>query len=160
RRRVGGGEGTGGGLGGRDGRRRAGDLGLRRLARALTLSAPAHRSRRRLPPTMPRRARRIVCESLAATILRRSGDYGISRGRAYSGLMFANFTTLPHFSVSSAMSLPKSAGESASTVPPKSAMRALIMGSARPAFTSLLSVPTIAAGVSFGAPNPSHALAS
>ena len=29
----------------------------------------------------------------------------------HSGLMPANLTTLPHFSVSSAMSLPKSAGE-------------------------------------------------
>jgi hypothetical protein len=37
-------------------------------------------------------------------------------GRDHSGLMFANFTTLAHFSVSSAMSLPKSAGEPGSTV--------------------------------------------
>src|SRR5262252_2354995 len=58
-----------------------------------------------------------------------------------------NLTTLAHFSVSSAMSFPKSAGEPGSTVAPKSAKRALIMGSARPAFTSLLSTSMIAAGV-------------
>ena len=56
----------------------------------------------------------------------------IGRARAdHSGLMPANLTTLPHFSVSSAMSLPKSAGEPGSTVPPRSASRALILGSAR-----------------------------
>src|SRR5215510_7648785 len=38
----------------------------------------------------------------------------------HSALMPANLMTLPHFSVSSAMSLPKSAGESTSTVPPRS----------------------------------------
>src|SRR5499427_7833515 len=36
-----------------------------------------------------------------------------------SALMPANLTTLPHFSVSSAMSLPKSAGEPTSAVLPK-----------------------------------------
>ena len=36
--------------------------------------------------------------------------------RPHSGLMLAARITLPHFSVSSAMSLPKSAGEPASTV--------------------------------------------
>src|SRR5262244_2666028 len=77
----------------------------------------------------------------------------------HSGLMPANLITLPHFSVSSAISLPNSAGEPGSPVAPKSAKRALIMGSARPAFTSLLSISMIAAGVFFGAPKPSHALA-
>jgi hypothetical protein len=43
---------------------------------------------------------------------------------------------LAHFSVSSAMSLPKSGGEPGSTVPPKSASRALIWGSARAALIS------------------------
>ena len=42
--------------------------------------------------------------------------------------MLAALITLPHFSVSSAMSLPKSAGEPASTVPPRSASRALHLG--------------------------------
>jgi Thiamine pyrophosphate enzyme, N-terminal TPP binding domain len=41
-----------------------------------------------------------------------------------------NFTTFAHFSVSSAMNLPKSAGELANAVEPKSAMRAFIFGSA------------------------------
>ena len=76
------------------------------------------------------------------------------RTRDHSGLMLAARITLPHFSVSSAMSLPKSAGEPASTVPPKSASRALILGSARPALISLLSLSMISAGVSLGAPMP------
>src|SRR6202040_3906612 len=71
-----------------------------------------------------------------------------------SALMPTNFTTLPHFSVSSAMSLPKSAGEPASTVPPRAASRALSLGSARPALISLLSFATISAGVFLGAPRP------
>src|SRR6478736_10237923 len=43
----------------------------------------------------------------------------------YSGLMPANLTTLPHFSVSSARSFPKSAGETGITVAPSSANRVL-----------------------------------
>jgi hypothetical protein len=50
-----------------------------------------------------------------------------------SALTPANFTTLAHFSVSSTISLPKSAGEPTSGVPPRSASRASILGSARPA---------------------------
>src|SRR5262245_2291589 len=84
----------------------------------------------------------------------------IDRVADHSGLMFANFTTLPHFSVSSAISLPNSAGEPGSTAAPKSAKRALIIGSAMPAFTSRLSISITAAGVFFGTPKPSHALAS
>ena len=45
--------------------------------------------------------------------------------------------TLPHFSVSSVMSLPKSVGDAASTVPPRSASRAFSLGSARAALISL-----------------------
>src|SRR6516162_4458928 len=46
------------------------------------------------------------------------GRYGIfGRGRAdHSGLMLANFTTLAHFSMSSAMNLPNSADEVANAV--------------------------------------------
>ena len=62
--------------------------------------------------------------------------------------------TLAHFSVSSAMSLPKSAGETGKHRAPKSASRALILGSARPALISLLSLSTISAGVFLGAPTP------
>ena len=48
------------------------------------------------------------------------------------------FHHLAHFPVSSAMSLPKSAGEPENTVTPRSARRALILGLARPALISLL----------------------
>jgi len=50
----------------------------------------------------------------------------------HSGLMPANLITLPHFSVSSAISLPKSPGGPASGVPPKSASLALSLESASP----------------------------
>src|SRR5262245_61066762 len=93
--------------------------------------------------------------------VRGTGGYGISAfSPPHSALIPVNFTTLPHFSVSSAMSLPKSAGESASTSPPRSARRALILGSARPALISLFSFSTISAGVALGAPTPHQALAS
>src|SRR5262245_8931616 len=79
----------------------------------------------------------------------------------HSGLIPADWITLAHFSVSSAMSLPKSAGEPASTVPPRvSVRRALILGSARPALISLLSLSTMSAGVFLGAPTPKKVLAS
>src|SRR5215470_7257575 len=71
-----------------------------------------------------------------------------------------NLTTLAHFSVSSAMSLPNSAGESASPTSPRSASRALILGSASAALISLLSLSMISSGVSRGAPTPYHVLAS
>src|SRR5262245_61321624 len=82
------------------------------------------------------------------------------RQPVHSALMPANLITLAHFSVSSAMSLPKSAGEPAITVPPSSAIRALILGSARAALISLLSRLTISAGVFVGAPTPNQALDS
>src|SRR6266550_6868872 len=50
----------------------------------------------------------------------------------HSTLMPANFTTLAHFSVSSAMSLPKSAGVVGTGTPPSSLNRAFILGSASP----------------------------
>src|SRR5262249_18151288 len=84
----------------------------------------------------------------------------IGQNSDHSGLMPANFTTLPHFSVSSAMSLPKSADEPASTVPPRSISRALTLVSARPALISLLSLSMISTGVPAGAPTPNQALAS
>src|SRR5262245_47713071 len=79
--------------------------------------------------------------------------------RRQSAMMPTNFTTLPHLSVSSAMNFPKSAGEPTSGVLPRSASRALILGSARPALISLLSFSTISAGVAFGAPLPDQVLA-
>src|SRR5262249_53346769 len=91
-----------------------------------------------------------------------NGCYGIfGQDRAdHSGFMPANLITLAHFSVSSAMSFPKSAGEPGSTVPPRSARRALILGSSRAALTSLLSLSTILAGVFLGTPTPYHVVAS
>src|SRR5262245_47582152 len=75
-------------------------------------------------------------------------------------LMLAATITLPHFLISSEMSLPKSAGEPPSTVPPRLASRALSFGSAMLILTSLLSLSMSSAGVLFGAPMPNHALAS
>src|SRR5262249_49079485 len=100
--------------------------------------------------------------SNAAERLSSTGRYGIfGRGRAdHSALMPANLTTLAHFSVSAATKLPKSEGEPAITVPPRSASRALILGSARPALISLFSFSTISAGVFFGVPTPVQKLDS
>ena len=56
--------------------------------------------------------------------------------------------------------LPKSGGEPAITVPPRSANRALNSGSAWPALISLLSLSTIAMGVSFGETTPAQKLDS
>ena len=63
-----------------------------------------------------------------------------------SALTHANFTTLADLSVSSTRSLPKS-GEPGRAVAPNSANRAFILGSARAALISLLSLSTISAGV-------------
>src|SRR5262245_33272592 len=77
-----------------------------------------------------------------------------------SSLAPDNFTTLPHFSVSSTMSLPKSLGEPVSAMPPRSASRAFIFESATPASISLLSLSMISTGVFLGAPTPNQPLAS
>src|SRR5689334_16087496 len=61
--------------------------------------------------------------------------------------MLTAWITLAHFSVSSAMSIPSSAGEPASTAPPNSTSCALILVSARPALISLLSFSMISAAV-------------
>src|SRR6516162_11590688 len=78
----------------------------------------------------------------------------------HSGLAPENLTTLPHFSISSVMSLPKAAGEPGITVPPTSASRALSLESAKPALISMLSLSTISLGVFLGAATPYQALAS
>src|SRR5215467_11945806 len=91
---------------------------------------------------------------------------GIDRGmstrmdRPHSTLILASRITLPHFAVSSANSLAKSAGEPGSGVPPSSVMRAFILGSEKAALSSRLSLSTIAVGVPTGAAIPYHALAS
>src|SRR5262245_26964859 len=79
--------------------------------------------------------------------------------RPQSTLMLRARITLPHFSVSSAMSFAKSAGEPGSASP-RSARRTFILGSARAALTSLLSCWTISAGVFLGTPTPYHDVAS
>src|SRR6266481_5833335 len=71
-----------------------------------------------------------------------------------SALMLAARTTLAHFSVSSVISLPKSAGVPASAVPPTSASCALNLGLARAALISLLSLSIISTGVFLGVPMP------
>src|SRR5262249_38971908 len=83
-----------------------------------------------------------------------------AEARPYSALMLAARITLPHFSVSAAMCLPKSAGEPESAATPNSVSRAFILRSARAALVSLLSLSTISAGVFFGAPMPVQKLAS
>src|SRR5262245_25848684 len=76
------------------------------------------------------------------------------------GMSAENLTTLPHLSISSATSFPKSAGEPGMTVPPSSARRALTAASAKPAFISVLSLSIMWLGVFLGAATPYHALAS
>src|SRR5262245_16511846 len=109
------------------------------------------------------------CKSLAALVrvpalLLRfvNGIYGICRllRRHYSALIPANLITLPHFSVSSAMSLPKSAEEPARIAPPKSASRILIVGFANAALACVLRRLMMSWGVFRGAPSPCQALAS
>src|SRR5262249_38869884 len=78
----------------------------------------------------------------------------------YSGLMLADRITLAHLSVSAAISLPKSAGEPRIPMAPSSASRALILGSARAALFSLLSLSIITTGVFLGAPTPSQLIDS
>src|ERR1700722_1866473 len=80
--------------------------------------------------------------------------------RDQSGVAPENLTTLPHFSVSSAMSSAKSAGVPPSPSTPRSASRPFIFGSSSPSLISLLSLSTIWRGVFLGAPRPNHALAS
>ena len=74
--------------------------------------------------------------------------------------MPANLTTLAHFSVSSAMSLPKSAGEPGKRRAAQVGKPRLHLGVGEAALISLLSLSTISAGVFLGAPMPYHALAS
>src|SRR5215813_10459287 len=81
-------------------------------------------------------------------------------GRAHSGLILANRTTLAHFSISSAMSLPNSVGVIGIGSAPRLAIWAFILASASPALISLLSRSMISVGVPLGAPKPCHPVAS
>src|SRR5262245_9901145 len=80
--------------------------------------------------------------------------------RDYSALMPENLITLAHFSVSSAVNLPNSAGVIGMGTPPSSAMRVLIVGSANAARTVGLMVATMSVGVFLGAQRAYHWLAS
>src|SRR5215831_1651893 len=75
-------------------------------------------------------------------------------------LMPTVLITLLHFSISSAMSLPKSAGVPGRAGPARSANLVLNAGSARPALISVLSLSMISLDVSLGAPTPKIALCS
>src|SRR6516165_2319644 len=91
--------------------------------------------------------------------IRRTGF--MEHRKRHSGLMLAVRMTLAHFSVSLARNLPNSAGGlGGSTNPPRSTRRALMAESEMAKLISLLSRSTTAAGVFFGAPKPSHELAS
>src|SRR5437899_3049314 len=132
-----------------------------RAARARRATTPVTRQRR--PPDV------AICGGGGSScfltnelFVRLAKRYGTWQGgaAAYSGLMPANLMTLAHFSVSSATSLAKAAGEPVSTVPPRSVNRAKILGSVTAVWTSLFSVSMIAAGVFLGAPRPLIELAS
>src|SRR5262249_965922 len=100
----------------------------------------------------PGATRRAASRGRLSLITKR---YGIlTADRPHSALMLRARMNLPHFPVSSAMSFRKSAGEPASTTPPRSTSLAFSLGSARPALISILSFSTISAGVFLGTPTP------
>ncbi len=74
-----------------------------------------------------------------------SGAADHPQGQSYSGLRFANLTTLPHFSISAAMNFAKSAGEPVITIAPNSASFPTSTGSASAALVSLFSLSMISA---------------
>src|SRR5262245_18730992 len=87
-------------------------------------------------------------------------EYAPRAHRPHYGLMLAAKITLPHFMVSSAISLAKSAGEPGSTVAPRLASRAWKLASARLALTCVFNLLMVSAGVFLGAPMPYQLLAS
>src|SRR5580700_3657203 len=125
------------------------DLDAGRIDRRLQRQAVRNRVGHGQRQGVPRRAARGV-----------SGTAGNRRIRFYSGLRSANLTTLPHFAISAAMKLPKSAGEPVITMAPKSASLPLSAGSASTALVSRLSLSMISAGVPVGAPMPAQDTAS
>src|SRR5262249_53187865 len=140
--------------GGRD--RRRNPLSARRGRRQNVV--PERCCGRRYTPT-------CVSAPYHATSLFQAGTAGRAvardaRGSALLGLDVGRPTTLPHYTATSVMSLPKTAGEPASAASPKSASRAFILGSARAAFISLFSLSIILGGVLFGAATPNQLLAS
>src|SRR5262249_16388424 len=87
-------------------------------------------------------------------------EYAPRAHRPHYGLILAAKITLPHFMVSSAISLARSAGEPGSTVAPRLASRAWKLASARLALTCVFNLLMISAGVFLGAPMPHQLLAS
>ena len=81
-------------------------------------------------------------------------------GQLYCGLMLAARMTFAHFAASSATNFVKAAGELANGVPPNSANRALIFGSASAAFISVFSLSMMSEDVLFGAAKPYQLLAT
>src|SRR5262249_24366323 len=93
--------------------------------RALTRSSPVlmiFEDAHWIDPTLGRAVDRIASMR---------NDGGTRFFASHSALAPENLITLPHLSVSSAMRLVYSLGDSASISPPSSAMRVLIVGSAR-----------------------------
>src|ERR1700730_7151395 len=119
-----------------------------------------------LPLSSAARSSVSVISSQLTPIQRRgTQDKGPTIARAcprlvYSGLMLAARIIWLHLSVSFASSSPSSFGVNGRGTLPRSAIRALIFGSARPALISQLSVSTISSGVPLGAPTPFQVLAS
>ena len=143
--------------------------GTSRLASVLLAQVPTYlfplKSCAGLTPKRPERTlmdvSKVPVGGHERPAIRGTGVTEYFTGRAdRSALMLAARITLAHFSVSSAISLPNSAGEPAITVPPRSASRALSWGSARAALISLLSLLTISAGVPVGPPTPYQPLDS
>src|SRR5262249_5352470 len=85
------------------------------------------------------------------SVLRRHNQFGFAR---------ENVITFAHFSVSSAMMLANSAGETAIGVPPVSARRFFRCGPANAALALALSFSTTSPSRFLGAPVPDTALAS
>ena len=97
------------------------------------------------------------CGYQPLVVVRGTGVCPLPASSGHCGLMPANLITLAHFSVSSAMNLVNSPGEVENDMAPRSASRALILGSMRAALTSLLRRSTISAGVALGAAKPTPA---
>src|SRR6202051_1268399 len=81
-------------------------------------------------------------------------NVGAADDRSQSGLMPANLITLAHFPVSAVMNSWHATGVMGIGTIPRSANRALSLGSARTALTSLLSIAVISAGGAFCAHQP------
>ena len=95
--------------------------------------------------------------SLSPTLSRNGTLWNVSRGYGSLRLDVGRPDHLSPFLGFLGESLPYSAGESARGVLPRSAIRALILGSARPALISRLSLSMISTGVLRGAPRPGPA---